>query len=198
MALSETDLELLETYLDGELADAEANALRDRLRTEPLLAGALQAFRDERQMRAAMWAGLEPSDRSVATLMARVEKKVDDHWMWASRLYKLKMVTAAAACILVGFIVGRVGKTTEQMGPGAVQIVTTSNSNDNRAPVTTVVASGPVNVPIVNELGQVVSVRHFDSQEQAIEYFREQEQSADKAPAGNIVPVSLQTVPAKF
>ena len=194
MAVSESDLELLETYLDGELADAEANAVRERLRGEPLLASALAALRDERQLRAALWAQMEPSAASVQTLMARVENKVDDHWMWASRLYKLKMVSAAAACILVGFIVGRVGKTTDQPGPGGVQIVTTSNAN--HAPVQTV-ASGPVNVPIVNELGQVVSVRHFETQDAANEYFREQEQS-DKTSAGNIVPASVETVPAKF
>src|SRR5438552_16392703 len=104
MSVSETDLELLESYLDGELAAADMDALRRRIANEPLLASAIEGLRGERVMRAAFWQSCEPGDDIVFRLMGRVEKKVDDHWMWTRRLAKLKFASAAAACILVGWI----------------------------------------------------------------------------------------------
>ena len=47
----ENDLELLETYLDGELTEPQVDALIERLRTEPALGAALQALKGERQLR---------------------------------------------------------------------------------------------------------------------------------------------------
>src|SRR5437764_10975801 len=90
MSVPETDLELLESYLDGELPSAESDALRRRIASEPVLAAAIQTLRSERAVRAAFWESCEPGDDVVSRLMGRVEKKVDDHWMWTRRLAKLK------------------------------------------------------------------------------------------------------------
>ena len=46
MSLSDPDLEMLESYLDGELSASEGDALIDRLRREPQLAEMLKGYMD--------------------------------------------------------------------------------------------------------------------------------------------------------
>ena len=66
MAVSEQDLELLETYLDGELSGSEVDALIDRLRTDPALATAMETAKAERQVRMAIWTSCEPIPSSLS------------------------------------------------------------------------------------------------------------------------------------
>jgi hypothetical protein len=53
MSLSDSDLELLENHLDGELSVADEEALRDRMNIEPELGAMLETLRSERD--AAGW-----------------------------------------------------------------------------------------------------------------------------------------------
>lgn len=62
MTSSATDTRLLHRFLDGELAEAEAQALRTRLAAEPDLRAALQALQQQHQaFAAAARSGFAPS-----------------------------------------------------------------------------------------------------------------------------------------
>jgi anti-sigma factor RsiW len=188
MSVSETELELLESYLDGELPDEQADALRIRIAADPVLAQAIEALRAERSTRAMFWRSCEPDDEVVARLIGRVEKQVDDHWIWTSRLSKLRFASAAAACILIGWIGRGMIQTRPPAGPVVENTVAQVSNNESKG--------GPVELPITDEYGRVVAVQHFDSAEQAKEFvandFRQWQEKQEQGP---VVPVSA---PEKF
>src|SRR5688572_6094669 len=170
MSVSDADLELLETYLDGELPRAEGDALIDRLRTEPALAGAIETLKSERATRAVVWQSYEPSQASVDQLVDRVERKVDNHWQWAKRLSRLRFVSGAAACIVVGVLMGYLGRGQNQPGSPPPQGTLVSNQAGPS------LATGPVIVPIYNEYGQVVAYQQFDTATEANSFVEEMRQ----------------------
>ena len=189
MAVSEQDLELLETYLDGELPGAEVDALIDRLRMDPALASAMETAKAERQVRMGIWTSCEPSEASVQRLLSGVQRKVDNHWSWASRLSKLRMVTGAAACILIGVFMGYAGRNRNPAPNNQPVVVSTNTGISNTAGNSN---SGPVEIPIVDEYGKVVAVQRFATQQDAQQFLdemRQWQEGQEKAPAGNTTPV---------
>ena len=72
MSLSDSDLELLESHLDGELSVAEDEALRDRMNIEPELATVLETLRSERNARCPSCFPARPG--AVACLTLRLRK----------------------------------------------------------------------------------------------------------------------------
>jgi hypothetical protein len=54
--VSETDIELLESYLDDALETSDVDALRIRLTLDPALVAALEQLRGERTARRALFA----------------------------------------------------------------------------------------------------------------------------------------------
>ena len=193
MPLSDADLEMLESYLDGELSGSEGDALIDRLRREPQLASTMEQVKAQRSVRMMVWNSCEPSEESVERLMARVQKRVDSHWTWTSRLARLRVVSGAAACILVGVLMGYLGRGRN--APPGPQNVTVTQAQ----PVANYAGTpsdGAVEVPLVDEYGKVVAVQRFDSAAQAqefIEDMRKWQQKPEQAPNGqNVVPASSQ------
>jgi len=189
MSLSDPDLEMLESYLDGELSGSEGDALIDRLRREPQLAGALETLKGERAVRVAIWQSCEPSEASVERLMGRVERKIDNHWMWTRRLSKLRVLSGAAACILVGVLMGYAGRGQNQPGRADQPMLVQGQ------PVSTAGGSGgPVDVPLVDEYGNVVAVQRFDDAAKAQQFIEDMRQDEAKREQGHtpgkIVPVS--------
>jgi anti-sigma factor RsiW len=116
---SDADLELLEAYLDGELTTTEEESLRARMSADPALAATMDALRADRSVRAAVWQSFEPAPAQVDRLLARVHASVDRNTIWAARLSKLRVVTSAAACILLGFVIGRVAHRPAESDGGA-------------------------------------------------------------------------------
>jgi hypothetical protein len=161
MSLSEQDLELLEAYTDGELTTAEEDALRERLSAEPELAAAMAAVRAERNLRLAIWKSYEPDEAAVQRLVSRVDAAVDRNTMWAHRMGSFRRWSAAAACILIGIMIGRVGNNS---GGGLYPTVPVGQ-------VTPV--SSPIEYPIVNDYGHAVGVQRFNSAKEANEFFEE-------------------------
>ncbi len=182
MPVSENDLEVLETYLDGGAGNAEEKVLLDRLIKEPALAAAMETVRAERQLRAAVWQSCEPGDERVERLMGRVERKIDHHWNWTKRLSQLRMVSGAAACILVGVFVGRVGPGRSATAP-AVQPGTSAVADAVRP------AHKPGSVGIYNEYGQLVGYETTDT-ERAMEEAPAVQDNRGPIPSNNIVPVA--------
>src|SRR5215218_4836014 len=107
MSVTDTDLELLESYLDDELAPRELEAFRQRLSSEPALASAMDELRGEREMRQSFFASCEPDDASVERLVRAVNKSVTQEIVWSRRSRSLGWIGGLAACLLVGFGVGR-------------------------------------------------------------------------------------------
>jgi S1-C subfamily serine protease len=109
-AVTEQDLDLLEEYLDGELAPDEADRVRARLTGEPQLAAALEDIRSQRDIRAALWRENEPSEGEAQAFAARVvtAARKQDNWTRIGRYARFG--SAAAACLLVGFFAGWLGR----------------------------------------------------------------------------------------
>lgn len=198
--VSENELETLDAFLDGELPGDEAAALQRRIDAEPALASALQSLRQERGVRAQSWRAMEPSPASIQRLMSAVEHKLDNYANWAQRLRNLKRITAAAACIVVGFLVGWMGRGTHTApvnGP-AVAVVhhqpgPVAPLTSPTAPTVTVASGTPVQVPLVDEYGHVVAVQKFDSADKAREFFddmRHFEEKQEQMRDGNTVLVA--------
>jgi hypothetical protein len=177
----DADLELLESHLDGALDPAEDAALRARLTAEPELVDALEGLRADRTLRRTAFASLEPDGLAVERLAWRVRGAVAAElnrqaapaarrslpWGWF-RLDPWRLARiggAAAACVVLGFLGGRLGR-----GPGAASTVAVTPTSVV-APVvgrpSPAIASTGVDMPITDEYGQVVDRQHFDSPEQA-------------------------------
>jgi hypothetical protein len=118
--VNEQDLELLETYLDGELSPAEEDQLSARLERDALLVQALGALRREREMRQSFFAGLEPAenDPDVRNLLSEVSKQTTRDVLWGERLKKMRWVSGVAACLLVGFLGGYGLRGPSSAAPG--------------------------------------------------------------------------------
>src|SRR5438105_14557827 len=101
MALSDSDLELLECYLDEELPWQQAESLRRRLSAEPELADAMEQIRFEREARKQFFAALDPDEASAARLMSSVQRSVNRELLWGKRARALRAVSGLAACLLV-------------------------------------------------------------------------------------------------
>jgi hypothetical protein len=185
MPVTEEQLEQLEAYMDGELpAEQEGDLLR-RLADEAELAAAMASIRSERAARGVVWRTFEPSDAAVQRLVLKVQAAVDRQNVWARRLTRWRIPSAAAACILLGFLFGWVGRGTTPNDPGAVggaMLVSDATPQMQPGPVpralpneglTTVnnqvtrSAPGPVRLPIVDEYGRQVGVQEFGSTEEA-------------------------------
>ena len=70
--LTDTDLELLDAYLDDTLSADEVEELEVRLAVESDLAAALSDLRAQRAARSAVWRALEPSQASSKRFAASV------------------------------------------------------------------------------------------------------------------------------
>jgi anti-sigma factor RsiW len=116
MAVNEADIELLESYLDDELAPAEIEAFRECLSSEPALAAAMDDLRTQRQMRSMFFASLEPTERAVERVVQSVKKSINKEIVWAERFKTFRAVSSLAACLLVGFI-GGYGMRGSHSGP---------------------------------------------------------------------------------
>jgi len=192
MAGTDTELELLETYLDGELPAQEAEALDARVAREPELGKVLEGLRHERELRAMVWERYEPNAQTVERFLGRVQKKVDNHWWWAGQLANLRLIGAAAACIVLGWV-GRgmlqspataPGQLTTLSNPGIVQVSTGAPK------------SGPVSLPIYDGDGHLLAEQRFENAEQAQQFIRELQQwqavREQTPPGANIVPVNAE------
>src|SRR5688572_20499039 len=166
--VTEQDLEQLEAYVDGELSTTDEDALRARIAAEPILGEAMRRVRADRDIRIAVWKGYEPGEAAVTRLIARVDAAVDRNTNWSYKLVTLKRVSAAAACIVLGVLIGRAGNQGAMMPTSPVGTV--ANGSGVRGPT---MVSNPIEFPIVNEQGQPVAVQRFQSHREAQEFFEE-------------------------
>jgi hypothetical protein len=115
--VSEQDLELLEEYLDGALAPDEIGRLCARLAAEPALSAELDELRAARATRAAVWTSLEPSEADAMRFAARVAGAARRQDRWSRVGVYARFGSAAAACLLVGFFLGWLGRDRGPTAP---------------------------------------------------------------------------------
>ena len=161
MSLSDADLELLESHLDGELSVAEDEALRDRMNIELELATVLKSLRTERDARRAAFLSMEPDDATVERFnraASREIQRADRETFWRNTASRLRVVAAAAACLVIGFSVGRIADS------GVL----------NRGPRAQIGALDPasraVEVILTDPQGRQLGVQRFASQEHAQQF----------------------------
>ena len=115
MPISETDLDLLEEYLDGALdATAIAN-LQGRLAIDKDLSAELVLSRSQRAVRLAAFKSMEPDAATAEQLVWRIrgamhdqqqQKQIQSARGW-SQWRIARIGSAAAACLVFGFFAGR-------------------------------------------------------------------------------------------
>ncbi len=74
MAVNDNDVELLDSYLDGELAMSECEGLWRRLAVEADLSAELDRLRADAAVRQIVYSSLEPADEILAQLQRSIIK----------------------------------------------------------------------------------------------------------------------------
>jgi hypothetical protein len=170
MPICETDLDLLESYLDGELAMTEAEGLWRRLSVESELSAMLDQLRADREIRLAVWGAMEPADRAAAAVNNRITASMRRQNMWAWSRTATNFVAAAAACLMIGIGIGRMDRQGGTSSGGL-----TSSPGTSLVPVATNMPSNPGNISGIpvemrDNAGNIVAVPHFASQSEANQF----------------------------
>jgi len=187
---SESDLELLETYLDGELPVADAEGLWRRLAAEPELSAQLDQLRADRELRQMVWRSMEPAETSVRRVEAGVGARARRRDVFSALRTAAGVLTAAAACILFGFAMGWLGHENYPSNipqpaastGGGIPVVSTADTS--RRP----------ELRIEDGSGNVRAVQQFRTPQEEQEFMQDlsrwnQRQSQSQIP-DNVVPVS--------
>jgi anti-sigma factor RsiW len=189
MSLSDCDLEQLESHLDGELSVADDEALRERMNIEPELAAVLETLRADRDARRGAFLTMEPDDAAVERfnrLASREIQRVDRESFWRNTASRLRVVAAAAACLVIGFSVARISDS------GVL----------NRGPRATIGALDPsspaVEVILTDSQGRQLGVQRFTSQERAQQFVTDCKRWQEQQERGlNEIPVTPVSQPAE-
>jgi len=185
MSIVESDLDLLETYLDGELPIADAEGLWRRLSSEPGLTAALGELRAQRANRSVVWQQMEPADREDASVRRHVTASVRRH-NHVENIWRIgKVSSAAAAMILLGFAVGRMRAVSPAATAPASngQFVSMTNTPDNSD-------DNIYRVGYFDKNGKLIAVQPFNSLQDAKEFVNDVNQPTTDNNNSPIVPIS--------
>jgi anti-sigma factor RsiW len=183
--ITETDIELLETYLDGEVTGADADALQHRLQAEQELSAALDDLRAQRMIRQSVWQSLEPDQKSADQLAWRIsgamqtQQQTPPRRTWNTWQFA-RFGSAAAACIVLGFFVGWVGRGHHANVSTVVSPASHIDATDSVAQVQM--------VPVTNEYGQVVAWQPFKDPNDAKAFVEDLHRANTAAPATGAPP----------
>lgn len=174
--ISEQDLELLESLLDGEAAEDVAAMLRRRIASEPALALAIAELRAQRDARRDSWQQFEPSEIEVNRLVASVRSAVRKDEVWTRRLGALRYVSGAAACLMLGFIFGRYIPGEEYERTNGVMFSTPRGGVQevmDQRPSHAVSGSGGYKVLLTDSYGNVLGEQRFGTFDEAREFTKD-------------------------
>ena len=174
-SVSEHDLELLETYLDNELVGEEMDSIRSRLKREPALAMALDQITRDRQLRHQVFFTMDrelaasargSTDKITRSLRQAAVREVT----WNNRRGIFRQLSAAAACIVVGLLVGWFGRERAQFQTGRTSDQVVSNEQVNADAITPVSSGSGFNVAITDDRGAVLAQQHFNTLAEARQF----------------------------
>jgi len=160
MAVSENDLLMLDGYLDDALSLGEVEGVRARLASDAEFAGALEQVRGERAARRVFFASLEPDDAAVAKLTTKIRSSagaIVRRRDFGRVLRPLRYLSAAAACLLIGFFARSFLDHSQAGGRGESQTAKIEKIEIYQ-------------VTLRDEAGKVVGVQKFNSLEKAQEF----------------------------
>jgi hypothetical protein len=203
MNVSDNDLDLLETYLDGELPVADAEDLWRRLAAEPPLAAALDELRAERSDRLSVWESLEPSDAKITKISQRVKSATRRQDLIDWSLRGLQYTAAIAACLMFAIAgwsmrgnfttpTGPIAVTPGRIEPvgGPLQMVSHADDKDTQGDTKVVFHPAPVLVNVQDGFGRQ-AIQTFGSLKEANDFVNYVNQPRQTSPgASPIVPVS--------
>lgn len=179
--MTDTDLEILETYLDGETPAAEQTGLRARIAREPALRGEFDRLSAERALRQSLFAGYEAgADDLAERILARCgeeDEKRQRRYAWIA--HAMRFTGAAAACLAVGFLAGWLGRSRPATSPSPARAA----------------AQLAYDVAVIDEAGQVMGVQKFTSYEEAQEFredLRRWQQRQEQLRSGQVTVRSAQ------
>jgi anti-sigma factor RsiW len=162
MHVSENDLEILESMLDGELDASETAELQRRLQNDGDLSAALVGLQAERGARQQAWKSFEVSAARADALAERVLTRVDHSRFWAQVAWVGRLTGAAAACLLVGFGAGWYGRGLPQPASVDAPAVATSGGVTHDA-------SG-YSVELTDTAGHPIAVQRFPTLHEAMDF----------------------------
>lgn len=171
-SVSEQDLELLETYLDNELVGDEMDQIRARLRSEPALAIALEQLTRDRQLRHQVFFAMDRESATTAraateSIGRSLNQAAVREVAWGNRRQIFRHACAAAACIVVGLLVGWVGRERAENGFARPTDNGISQHRSDAVTVSEQTTRAGFNVSITDDSGRVLAQQHFNTLEEA-------------------------------
>jgi hypothetical protein len=163
IGMTEADLDLLDTYLDGELSMPDSQDLWRRLDRDAELATVLDSLRADRAERLSIWNALEPDEQAAAEWSNQLTRVMRRRRMLERVTQTLRYAGAAAALVVIGFAMGWNQQRAFTAGPmqngtGFSQISTNSQ---------------PSNVLLRDPTGRVIAVQPFGSPQDASEFVQQ-------------------------
>jgi hypothetical protein len=154
----------------------------------------VEALRGDRRARAALWQSCEPDEAAVQRLVDRVDHAIDRQTAWSYRLSRIRTIGAAAACIMIGVLIGRV--TLGPQGGPIAPVGTPGKTIDGVRVSNPVLPPAPAQVRIVDGRGQQI-IQRFNSVEEAQRFVQDlqqwqAEQEQIQNGGGAIVPASSE------
>ena len=167
--LSESDLELLDAYLDDVLTASDVQRLDMRLADEPELAAALESLRRDRAARQALFQSLTPSGPEAGRFASHVVGSMRRREWQRNVTRATRLIGGLAACLLVGFTAGWMGRGRAALGTTASPA---SHHSDAHLAIHsgTAIEGGQYQVALLDEHGNVVAVQKFSRAEDAEQF----------------------------
>jgi hypothetical protein len=172
MPVNENDLELLSSYVDGELPVTECEGLWRRLAAERDLATELDHLREDMSTRAMSWSSFEPDDGAVARLQQQVMRSARREDIFSTLRRFGSVASSVAAILLFGFTVGWMGRgnamapnTALRPGVSSTPIADVQNTPgpDGKGTLAT----------FYDEKGNIVARRSFGSSDDEQQFIRD-------------------------
>jgi anti-sigma factor RsiW len=178
--ISELDQQLLDEYLDGQLAPADAQRLGRRLALETQLADELAALRAERAVRQSVFTALTPEPKIAEAFSRRVASAARRQALRTRFGGMSRIAAGIAACVAIGFAAGWIGRghgaasaptvpaavarNNIPSGPSAVAV---NSSNNAGTTGQSGQLTGPYQMALTDPDGHVLAVQKFDRIEDA-------------------------------
>jgi anti-sigma-K factor RskA len=172
--INDDDLLLLETYLDGELSEDEAQAVVRRMNEDAAFSAVFQRLSSERHLRQDCFRVMEREEISASATMSsadRVSRSIHQaatrELVWSTRLRVIRQVSALAACLVVGVGVGWIANSSR--APLRPQNPSSVTDRTNVVPVDYDQQPG-FKVAITDNQGRVLAEQHFNTLSEAREF----------------------------
>jgi hypothetical protein len=177
--MNDNDLQILESYLDGDMSPVQSEELWKRLAMERELAAELEKLRGEHALRQGVWTSLEPAEHTAAQLEYSIVRGARRQEVFAMVSKGMGILTTVAACILMGFTIGWLGHDRYNPGTGAVptdshgNVGNVSNVSDVRVVSPNSNSAAPGIVDIRDSSGRVIAQQQFSSRDEAESFVRD-------------------------